>query len=80
MAQSYQRKTADQWRALVNDQQQSNLSGAKFCQQHDISYASFCKWKQRFSRSQKSSRHDTSDFVDLSSMASAVLAFIPDRH
>ena len=71
MTRPYQRKTSEQWLALVDAQQQSSLSGAKFCDQHDISYASFCKWKQRFSSSQEPSSNDIPDFVDLSSMASA---------
>lgn len=71
MTRPYQRKTSEQWLALVEAQRQSPLSGVKFCEQHAISYASFCKWKQRFSQSKEPIANDTPDFVDLSSMASA---------
>ncbi|WP_144407679.1 IS66 family insertion sequence element accessory protein TnpA [Gynuella sunshinyii] len=49
MTRPYQRKSSEQWQSLVEAQQQSALSAVKFCDQNQVGYASFCKWKQRFS-------------------------------
>lgn len=69
MSRPYQRKSSEQWQSLVEDQQQSGLSAAKFCEQNQIAYASFCKWKQRFATSQVGCKEQSqSDFVDLSSI------------
>ena len=70
MSRPYQCKSSEQWRSLVEAQQQSGLSGAKFCEQNQIAYASFCKWKQRFSASPVDRNERTaSDFVDLGSIS-----------
>ena len=69
MARTYQRKTPDQWSALIAAQKQSGLSAVKFCKQNSIGYASFCKWRQRFSNAKDATPVDTPDFVDLSSLA-----------
>lgn len=69
MSRPYQRKSSEQWQSLVEAQLQSGLSAAKFCEQNQIAYASFCKWKQRFSASQVDrSKPSPPDFVDLSSI------------
>jgi hypothetical protein len=44
---SYQRHSADFWKATVVEFHQSTLSGATFCKQKGIAYASFCKWRQK---------------------------------
>lgn len=70
MSRPYQRKSSEQWQSLVEAQQQSGLSATKFCTQNQIAYASFCKWKQRFSSSMVDrNERNPSDFVDLSSFS-----------
>jgi len=43
----YTRRTPEQWKSLVSEQQKSELSAPQFCRQFDIAYASFSKWKNR---------------------------------
>ena len=45
----YTRRTPEQWQALIQQWQDSELSAPQFCQQHDIGYASFCNWRKRLS-------------------------------
>jgi hypothetical protein len=69
MSQAYQRRSAEEWLSLVDAQQKSGLSGVKFCEQNDIRYASFCKWRQRYSaESNPVQQEPHSDFLDLRSM------------
>ncbi|TCS36706.1 IS66 family insertion sequence element accessory protein TnpA [Reinekea marinisedimentorum] len=70
MSQLYRRKSSEQWQSLVEAQQHSGLSAAKFCEQNQIAYTSFCKWKQRFPTSQVDrNERSQSDFVDLRSIS-----------
>lgn len=75
MTRQYSRRTSEQWFTLVEAQQQSGLSAPRYCEQHELSYASFCKWRQRFAERQTPGSGTpvgtTSDFVDLSGLASA---------
>ena len=63
------RRTADQWRAILKQFQQSGLSAPKFCEQYDIGYGSFCKWRQRFNLESdtrmQSSEPSSPTFIDL---------------
>lgn len=69
MSRRYQRKSPEHWQTLVEAQQQSGLSAAKFCEQHNVSYASFCKWKQRFSGARENNnKANPPDFIDLTSI------------
>ncbi len=73
MPRQYTRRTPEQWLSLIEAQQQSGLSAPRYCDHHELSYASFCKWRQRFAESQ-THRGETpvgarSDFVDLSDLA-----------
>lgn len=43
----YQRHSADFWKTTVAEFHHSTLSGAAFCKQKGIVYASFCKWRQK---------------------------------
>lgn len=40
-------RTAEQWQSFVSQHKASGLSAPKFCEQHDIAYASFSKWRKR---------------------------------
>ena len=42
-----QRRTADQWQAIIQQWQASHLSAARFCKDQNIGYASFCNWRKR---------------------------------
>lgn len=35
------------WQQLVNKHTQSGLSGAQFCREHQVAYASFMNWRKR---------------------------------
>ena len=74
MPRQYTRRTSEQWFALVESQQQSDLSAPRYCEQHNISYARFCQWRQRFTASQsgapESPSSSSADFVELSGIAS----------
>ena len=35
------------WQQLVDKQAQSGLSGAQFCREHHVAYASFMSWRKR---------------------------------
>lgn len=44
---SYERRTPEQWEAIVAEQAQSQLSAPQFCKDNDIAYASFSKWRTK---------------------------------
>jgi len=58
------RRTAEQWQALVDQQIQSGLSGAAFCQSEGIKYQSFMNWRTRLSDSHEMTPKET-QFVEL---------------
>lgn len=66
-------RTPDQWLALINQQRDSGLSAAQFCQQQVIGYASFCNWRKRLSAEpvDENSRSETPGFLDVSSLMGA---------
>ena len=43
------RRTPEQWQQIVTDWKNSNLSAPKYCEEHQLSYASFSQWRRRFS-------------------------------
>ena len=48
---TYIRRTAEQWQSLIDEQRASALSAPKFCEQHNVGYASFCSWRNRLALS-----------------------------
>ena len=52
------RRTREQWESIIRDFDQSNLSVKDYCQQNQLSYQSFIKWRGVFS-------HQPSSFLDL---------------
>jgi transposase-like protein len=67
---SYQRHSAEFWEKAVTEFQQSTLSGAAFCKQQGIAYASFCKWRQKLQSSAvQPEKSTTPAFIDLQSIA-----------
>lgn len=67
---SYQRHSAEFWEKTVAEFHQSTLSGAAFCKQQGIAYASFCKWKQKLQSSAAQPEKPTAPaFIDIQSIA-----------
>lgn len=72
----YQRRTPEAWQSLIHQHRESGLSGAQFCKQQEIPYASFSKWRQRLSEDVPQSTPavssaQASGFIDLSTLAGA---------
>lgn len=67
---SYQRHSAEFWEEAVTEFNQSTLSGAAFCKQKNIAYASFCKWRHKLQSSAARPEKPTMPaFIDLQSIA-----------
>lgn len=49
----YTHRTADQWQILVDAQKASGLSAPKYCEQNDVAYASFSKWRKQLTKPTK---------------------------
>lgn len=64
-------RSRDQWQSIIDDFSLSGLSAPKFCEQNDIPYGSFSKWRLKLSPSTLSSSVSSDTFLDLSSLASA---------
>lgn len=69
----YQRRTADQWKGLVEHFNQCDQSGAAYCRENGIAYASFCTWRQRLSSSESlttpNNESSAPAFIDLNLLA-----------
>ena len=65
------RRTSEQWHSIINDFSTSALSGAAYCKQHQIQYASFCKWRQKILPSTNTQQSSTPSkpFIDISAMS-----------
>jgi hypothetical protein len=50
--------TKPDWRQLIDQWQQSGLSGSQFCTEHNLVYHQFMYWKQKFGKSAVSSPAD----------------------
>lgn len=66
MTKPYARRSSSEWQQIIEDQAQSGLSAPQYCEQHQVSYASFSKWRQHFSGTKTPSDSMHSDFIDLS--------------
>ena len=67
MASRRPRRSAAEWQALILQQAESGLSAKAFCDQHDITYASFMNWRRRLgdNASPESSDESLPMFVEL---------------
>lgn len=68
------RRTAAQWRALVEQFEQSGLSARAFCDRHQLGYASFCQWRRRLAQEGTApvmSSKPEAEFLDLSALGIA---------
>ena len=63
------RRSPEQWLALIEQQQSSDLSISDFCQQQGIGSASFYKWKQRWlEQHHVTNSHQADAFFDLTKL------------
>lgn len=69
MTKPYARRSSSEWQQIIDDQAQSGLSAPQYCEQHQVSYASFSKWRQHFSGTKASPDASHSDFIDLSQVS-----------
>lgn len=54
------------WQQLIDDQAKSGLSGAQFCREQDVAYASFMNWRKRLQNSSmQSGAVSENTFVEL---------------
>ena len=44
------RKTRSQWRAIIMEFTQSDSPARVFCENHDLAYGTFAKWRHRFTK------------------------------
>lgn len=62
------RRTAEQWRTIVERQSQSSLSSAAFCQSEGIAYQSFMNWRKKLGKNRVSSQSTPEPgFIELTS-------------
>lgn len=67
---SYQRHSVDFWKQTIAEFHQTTLSGAAFCKQQGIAYASFCKWRHKLQSSVTQPEKPAAPaFIDLQSIA-----------
>ena len=68
------RKSLHDWQQIVDLWQHSGLATRQFCDQHHLSYESFCKWRRRLAATVDGTRslHAEPAFIDLSSLRSTV--------
>lgn len=59
------RQTAAQWHQIVEAQLASGLSSPKFCEEKNISYASFINWKKKLSVSPPKPAQKLPAFIEL---------------
>jgi len=70
---SYQRRSPEQWKALVADQLAGELSAPEYCKRHDVAYASFSKWRTKLKQTDKLDEpENASTFVELTVPGQAI--------
>lgn len=62
------RKTREQWAELIDQQENSGLTILEFCQQYDVGFASFGKWKRRLNPATAHNAHqnEKAAFIEVS--------------
>lgn len=59
-------RSPEQWQALVDQFEQSDLSQREFCQQKRLAYGTFSRWRRRLlARSESSNEQSRPMFVEL---------------
>lgn len=65
------RRTQAQWKDIIEQQQQSDLTIQQFCTEHAINPASFYQWRHRMAEPQPAQdAENPSSFIDLSALSS----------
>jgi transposase-like protein len=64
------RRTRSQWQAIIAEFEQSTLGVQEFCQQHDLAYSSFAKWRSLLRQESKNSTSSVS-FIEMPSLSPA---------
>jgi hypothetical protein len=58
----YQRRSRQQWQQLIDAFEQTDLSSAQFCQQRQLSYQSFVKWRSVL---KPKTKNNSASFVEM---------------
>ncbi|MCK5921550.1 MAG: hypothetical protein KAG66_11460 [Methylococcales bacterium] len=69
MSKKRTRRSAQQWRSLVEKQHDSGLSAPAFCKTQGIAYQSFMTWRKRLAASDRSAVVPDSSFIELTPSA-----------
>jgi putative transposase len=71
MTQQRNYRTAKQWQSIIDDFLSSDLSAPKFCEQHNLPYGSFAKWRLKLlpTATQPDTKTAASSFIDLSTLS-----------
>ncbi|TYL47929.1 IS66 family insertion sequence element accessory protein TnpA [Marinomonas sp. IMCC 4694] len=64
MTKPYTRRSSSEWQQIIDDQAESGLSAPQYCKRHQVSYASFSKWRQYFSGGKTSPEASHSNFIN----------------
>lgn len=68
----YRRRSAEQWRELIDEQARSGLSQSGFCKRNRLALSTFTLWKRRLAWPEVEhprESHDSSPWIDLGSLA-----------
>ena len=65
------RRSRSQWQALIDEFDSVQCSAKQFCDQRDIAYSSFLKWKQRLHAPAVGHKAPEAAFIDLGALTSA---------
>lgn len=57
-------KSISKWRSHINSQVSSGLGVSTYCQQHNLSEASFYKWRRRLSNESEQGGFDEASIVE----------------
>lgn len=65
-------RSREQWQTIMDAFSQSNLSAPVYCQQNNIPYGSFAKWRPQLSAPLNPSDPVPPSFLDLSALSPSV--------
>lgn len=68
------RRSPEQWQEIIQSWSESGLSTKDFCQQSNINYVSFSKWRRRLAEETshiEELHNDTPSFINISDLASS---------
>lgn len=62
-------RSADEWKALIQQWEASGQSALQFCKSNRLGYASFCNWRKRLAEDSLAPSIKPASFIDLGSLA-----------